>query len=80
MTICQCVAMRVKDLLKERNMTQYRLEKNSGIQHGAMNRIMRCENKGIELGTVIMIANGFDMSVVEFLDHPIFSLDEMEIE
>ena len=80
MTVCQAVAKRVNELLIERNMTQYRLEQNSGIQHGTMNSIMRAKNKGVELNTVMMIARGFKMSVIEFLDDPIFKSEELEIE
>ena len=61
-------------------MTQYRLEQNSGIQHGTMNSIMSAKSKGVEVNTVMMIARGFKMSVIEFLDDPIFKLEELEIE
>lgn len=80
MTVCQAVAIRTKNLLSERNMTQYRLEQDSGIQHGTMNGIMSAKNRGIELNTVMMIARGFRMTVLEFLDDPIFASEELEIE
>ena len=80
MTVCQAVAKRVNELLIERKMTQYRLEQNSGIQHGTMNSIMSAKNKGVELNTVMMITRGFKMSVIEFLDDPIFKSEELEIE
>ena len=80
MTLCQAVAKRVNKLLKERNMSQYMLEQNSGIQHGTMNGIMSAKNKGIELNTVMMIARGFSMTVLEFLDDEIFLSEDLEIE
>lgn len=80
LTVCQAVAKRINQLLIEKNMTQYRLEKESGIQHGTMNSIMSARNKGIELNTVMMIAAGFNMTVIEFLDDPIFESENLEIE
>ena len=80
MTVCQAVAIRTKNLISERKMTQYRLEQDSGIQHGTMNGIMSAKNRGIELNTVMMIARGFRMTVLEFLDDPIFASEELEIE
>ncbi len=80
MTVCQAVAKRVNELLIERKMTQYRLEQNSGIQHGTMNSIMSAKSKGVELNTVMMIARGFKMSVIDVLDDPIFKSEELEIE
>ncbi|CCZ94746.1 transcriptional regulator Cro/CI family [Corallococcus sp. CAG:1435] len=80
MTVCQAVAKRVNRLLTERKMSQYRLEQNSGIQHGTMNSIMSARNKGVELNTVMMIAKGFNMTVIEFLDDPVFTSDDLEVE
>ena len=68
MTVCQAVAKRVNRLLTERKMSQYRLEQNSGIQHGTMNSIMSARNKG------------FNMTVIEFLDDPVFTSDDLEVE
>ena len=80
MTVCQAVALRGRDLLRERGMSQYRLEQNSGIQHGTMNSIMSGRNRGIELNTVMMLAKGFNMPLIDFLDAPVFSAEELEIE
>lgn len=45
-----------------------------------MNSIMSARNKGIELNTVMMIAAGFNMTVIEFLDDSIFESENLEIE
>lgn len=80
MTVNEAVAKRVAALLKEKNMTQYRLEIKSGILHGTMACIMRGKNKTVTLSTVMMIAKGFDMTLCEFLDDEVFTSDELEIE
>ena len=80
MTVSEAVAKRISKLLIEKGMTQYRLEQNSGIQHGSMQCIMNGRNKTVTLSTVIMIAWGFDMSVIEFLDDDIFDLENLEVE
>lgn len=80
MTVSEAVAKRISKLLIEKGMTQYRLEQNSGIQHGSMQCIMNGRNKTVTLSTVLMIARGFDMSVIEFLDDNIFDLENLEVE
>ncbi len=80
MTVNDAVAKRVSDLLREKDMSQYRLEQASGIQHGSMQCIMNGRNKTVTLSTVIMLAKGFDMSLTEFLNDDIFSSEELEIE
>ena len=47
MTVNNAVALRISNLLKEKNMTQYRLEQESGIQHGSMQCIMNGRNKTV---------------------------------
>ena len=74
MTVNDAVARRIAALLQERNMSQYRLEQESGIQHGSLQCIMNGRNKTVTLSTLILLARGFHMSLSEFLD------DDLEIE
>ncbi len=61
-------------------MTQYRLEQESGIQHGSMQCIMNGRNKTVTLSTVLMLARGFKIPLTEFLNDDIFSSEKLEIE
>ncbi len=80
MTVSEAVAKRIVGLLAEKGITQYRLERNSGIQHGSMQCIMNGRNKTVTLSTVIMIARGFDMTLLEFLNDPVFTSEDLEVE
>lgn len=80
MTVNNAVAMRISALLKAKNMSQYRLEQNSGIQHGSMQCIMNGRNKTVTLSTVIMIARGFGMTLTEFLDDEIFNSPDLDLD
>jgi len=80
MNICRAVGLRISNLLAEKNITLYRLEQNSGILHGTMMCIMNERNKNITLKTVMQIANGFDMTLLEFLDDPLFNLENIDID
>ena len=80
MTVNDAVARRITKLLLERNMSQYRLEQESGIQHGSMQCIMNGRNKTVTLSTVIMLARGFNMPLTEFLDDDIFRSEDLEVE
>lgn len=80
LTINDAVARRVTRLLKLNKMTQYRLEQESGIIHGAMDRILTGQNKTITLTTLYKLARGFNMSVHEFLDDEVFDPNNLEID
>ncbi len=78
MTVNDAVAKRISMLLKEKNISQYRLEQESGIQHGSMQCIMNGRNKTVTLSTVILLAKGFNMTLPEFLDDEIFQNVEID--
>lgn len=80
MTVNDAVARRITKLLQEKDMTQYRLELDSGIQHGSMQCIMNGRNKTVTLSTVIMLARGFNISLTEFLDDDLFRGEDLEVE
>ena len=80
MTVNDAVAKRVCELLREKGITQYRLEQESGIQHGSMQCIMNGRNKTVTLSTVMMLAKGFGMSLVEFLSDDAFAFENFDFE
>lgn len=80
MTINDIVAKRVIQLLKSRQMTQYRLERDSGITHGAMDRILTGQNKTVTMTTMYRLARGFKMTIFEFMDDADFLSNELEID
>ena len=75
----RAVALRISQLLKEKNISQYRLAMNSGVTHSTLKNIMHETVKDNLLSTVILIAGGFDMTVSEFLDSPLFLEENLDM-
>ena len=73
------VAMRIKELLKENCMTQYRLAMKSGVSHSTLKNIMHGTIKDNMLSTVILVAGGFEMTASEFLRSPLFDEENLKI-
>ena len=80
MTVNDAVAKRIKGLISERKMIRYRLEKLSGIQHGHLQWMLSGKSKTVTLSTVIMLANGFGMTLIEFLDYKDFLFENLNAE
>lgn len=78
-SVNSAVAKRIKQLLSEKNMTQYRLAMNSGLTHSTIKNIMHETIKDCRLSTIILIASGFDMTISEFLNSPYFNEDNLNI-
>ena len=78
-SVNRAVALRIKELLKQKGITQYRLAMNSGVTHSTLKNIVHETVKDNLLSTVILIAGGFDMTVSEFLDSPLFLEENLNI-
>lgn len=77
--INRALALRIAELLNEKKITQYRLALNSGISHSTLKNIMHETNKDNLLSTTILIAGGFNMTISEFLNSPLFLEENLDI-
>ena len=71
--------LRIEELLKQKGLSQYRLAMNSGVSHSTLKNIIHNTVKDNLLSTTILLAGGFDMTVSEFLDSPLFLEENLEI-
>lgn len=80
MTINQAVAIRVRELLKEKKMSQYKLEQETGLYHSTMNAILNNRIKASNFKSIALIVRALGVSLADFFNHPVFSFDNLEIE
>lgn len=80
MNLHDAVAKRTWQLMKEQNITQYRLAKLSGITHGGLDGVLNGCHKNVTLGTVYRLARGFGMTFHEFVDDDVFRSPNLEID
>lgn len=78
-SVNKALALRIIELLKQKNMTRYRLAMNSGVTHSTLKNIIHETVRDNLLSTTILIAGGFDMTISEFLDSPLFLEENLEI-
>ena len=78
MNVNEAVAKRVAELLDMKKMTSYKLAKNGGLWYGTLTGVMGKRNKNVTLATIIQLARGFDISVSEFLNSPLFADSNFE--
>ena len=80
MNISRAVALRIMELLQEQNISQYKLEYNAGLSHDTVKSIMKGKTKGVNLKTIIAIADGFGMTASEFLNSTLFNYDNLNMD
>ena len=80
MTIAETIAKRTRDLLIEKGMTQYRLERTMAIPHRTLLNITTAKHNSANLKTVFQICRGLGVTVQEFFGDPIFENSELDID
>ena len=80
MKLSVAVACRIRNILRDRNISQYRLEQDIAMPHNTMKTLMQCRNSGVNLKTVMQIIRGLNMTTAEFFNDPIFERDDLEID
>ena len=56
----------LKTLLKEKSVTQYRMAKDTGLQHATVSRLIN-DKSGPDISTLITLANYFQVSTDRIL-------------
>ena len=77
MTIGEALALRVDELLEEKQMTQYRLSILSGVPQSSIGDVRHIRNKTVNIGIIYGIAQGFGMTLKQFFDSPLFGEENL---
>ncbi len=72
MQLNQAVSLRLKELLKEHNMTQYQLFVKSGVPKSTLNNVISCSYDSVKLRIIHELCQGFGISISEFFNSPLF--------
>lgn len=77
MTIAEAVGKRLKELLFEKGITQYRLVKVTCLNEKTIRDLIRGKTKDVNLLTVYLIADALGMKISEFTNCEYF--DEFDL-
>ena len=80
MTLNQAFALRVREILKEKKMTQYKLEQLTGIYHSTMTSILTNKTKASNFKTMAIIIRALGLSINEFFDSPVFDFENLDFD
>lgn len=72
MRINQAFSLRVKELLKEKKMTQYKLAQEIGLYHSTLTDILNCKYKTPNFMNIALIIKALGVSMAEFYDSDLF--------
>ena len=80
MKVSKAISIRIRELLKEKDITQYRLEKESCIPHATMTDILNARRESCNVKTLILIIRTLGIKVSEFFDSSIFESEDLNLD
>ncbi len=80
MKLNKAFALRVRAVLKEKKMTQYKLAQETGLYHSTLTDILNCKYKTPNFRNITLIIRALGMSMTEFFDDELFNFEKLEIE
>lgn len=72
MQLSDATRKRIKFLLKEKNMKLWDLSKAAGISLPTISDFLKNETKNLRMDTLLHICEGFNITLKDFFDDPLF--------
>ena len=79
MKLNKAFSIRVRELLKEKKMTQYKLAQETGLYHSTMTDILNCKYQTPNFGNMALIIRALGVSIAEFFDSELFDFSKLEL-
>ncbi len=78
MQLNEAVSARLRELLQERNMTQYQLYMKSGVPKSSIGNIVNCAYDSVKLRVIHEICQGLSLNISDFFNSPYFDESNLE--
>ena len=80
MTLNEAFAIRVKEILKEKKITQYKLCQLTGLYPSTMNYILHAKTKASNFKSMALIIRELGITMTDFFKSPVFNFDNIDID
>ena len=80
MELNKAFSLRVKEILKEKKITQYKLAQQTNMYQSTMTDILSCKYKTSNFKNMALIIRELGLSMQEFFNSDLFDFSNLEIE
>ena len=80
MKLQKAVALRMSNLLIKNKMSQYELGMKSGLTKQAISNIINEKYDSVKFDTIVKIADGFNLTLKEFVDDELFNRSNLDVD
>ena len=78
MKLNEAISQRTRELLAEREMTQYQLYMRTGVPRSTLSNVINCNYDSIRLRIIYEMCQGLDVSLTDFFASPLFLESNLE--
>lgn len=78
MNLNRAFALRVTNLLNDKKISKYKLEKETGLSHSALRYIFNEVNTDVKFSTIVKVCGALKISLPEFFDDGVFDMDNLD--
>ena len=78
MKISKAITTRINEMLIEKDLSWYKLEKITGLSKGTIVGIQYSKYKSVNLTTLVIIIRALSISIDEFFKSPLFSEENLD--
>ena len=79
MNLAVAVGKRIKELLFQKKITQYRLGKLTCLNEKTLRDLINGRTKDVNFSTIFLVACAFKMTITEFVDSPLFAEENIDL-
>lgn len=80
MKLNKVFSLRVREILRQKKMPQYKLAQETGLYHSTMTDILNCKYQTPSFRNMALIIKALDMSMIEFFNSNYFDFNTLDIE
>ncbi len=80
MKLNKAFSLRVREILKEKKITQYKLAQQTGLYHSTLTDILNCKYQTPNFKNMALIIRELGMSMQEFFDSDVFNFEILDID
>jgi len=80
MIVIEAIAERIKNLMAEKNLSQYAICKKATVDKSTVYNILNGRQKVISFNILLLLCEGLGITIQEFLNDPLFDKSNLEID
>lgn len=80
MNLNRAFALRLSNLLLDKKISKYKLEKETGLTHSALRYIFNEVNTDVKFSTIVKVCKALNISIAEFFSDDLFDLNNLDID